>query len=106
MALQPAETQPNGLFCTVKWANNNVIGPNQLSFSWIVKGLLYKARGIKGEGPGLIFISQSAQRPAIEAYFNSTCVSCSENKSFSRFDILVLISRQDALHYGFSIGDN
>jgi hypothetical protein len=29
--LQPAETQPNGLFCTVNWANNNVIGPIQWS---------------------------------------------------------------------------
>ena len=105
MTLQPAETQPNGLFCTVKWANNNVIGPK----SMVVlncQGLLYKARGIKGEGSGLIFISQSSQGPPIKADFNTACISCSENKCFSRFDFLVLVRGKNTLHHGFPIGHN
>jgi hypothetical protein len=40
LALQPAETQPNGLFCPVKWAESTITGLNQ--FGLLVVGQFEK----------------------------------------------------------------
>ena len=101
LTLQPAETQPNGIFFAVKGAYAQIIGIRRKIYR-----LLYKSIRFKGECARLIFIADCAQRPAIETNFYSTGISRSENQNLSRFDLLVLVSAKHALHNGFSIGNN